>query len=166
VALCLSVLGTALVVAAGSDVSISSAGVLLALGSAAAYAVYLVIGRQLGRRTDAMTAACWVAVGAAAASVARGVVGGTLTAPSGHLLALVGYGVSTAAAFALTFAALARIGASRTAVVMTLEAFSAVALAAIFLGEGLSGVQALGGVAIVAAAAVMGWSKHAEPQVA
>ena len=166
IALCVSVAGTALVVAAGSEVSISDAGVLLALGSAAAYAVYLVIGRQLGRRTDAMTAACWVAIGAATASVARGLVGGTLAAPSGHVLEVIAYGVSTALAFALTFAALARIGASHTAVVMTLEAFSAVVLAAIFLNEGISTVQALGGLAIVTAAAVIAWSQHAEAQIA
>ena len=51
----------------------------------------------------------------------------------------------------LTFAALARIGASHTAVVMTLEAASTVVLAAIVLGEGISPAQALGGLAILAA---------------
>jgi drug/metabolite transporter (DMT)-like permease len=165
-ALSLSIAGTAVVVAAGSDVSISDAGVLLALGSAAAYAVYLVVGRQLGRRTNAMTAGCWVAVGAAAASLARGVAGQTIAVPSGHLLALAAYGVSTAAAFALTFAALARIGASHTAVVMTLEALSAVVLAAAWLGEPITAAQALGGAAIVAAAAVIAWSHRTPARVA
>ncbi|HEX8159405.1 MAG TPA: EamA family transporter [Solirubrobacteraceae bacterium] len=165
-ALALSVAGTTVVVATGSDVSITNTGVMLALGSAAAYALYLVVGRQLGRRTDAMTAACWVAVGAAAASLARGLVGGTLTAPSDHLLALIAYGVSTAAAFGLTFAALARIGASHTAVVMTLEALSAVVLAAIFLHENISAIQTVGGSAIVAAAAIIAWTHHASAQVA
>jgi drug/metabolite transporter (DMT)-like permease len=165
-ALALSVAGTAVVVGAGSDVSISEAGVLLALGSAAAYAVYLVVGRQLGRRTDAMTAACWVAIGAAAASLARGLLGGTLAVPTGHALALTGYGISTAAAFGLTFAALARIGASHTAVVMTLEACSAVVLAAIFLHEAISPAQALGGAAILAAAGVIAWSHHVGPTAA
>jgi drug/metabolite transporter (DMT)-like permease len=157
-ALALSIAGTAVVVVTGRDVSISQAGVLLALGSAAAYAVYLVIGRQLGRRTGAMTAACWVAVGAAAASLTRGIAGATLSSPDGHLLALLAYGTATAAAFALTFAALARIGASQTAVLGTLEAFSAVVLAAIFLHESISAPQAFGGAAILAAAAVIAWS--------
>jgi drug/metabolite transporter (DMT)-like permease len=163
VALALSLSGTAVVVAAGGDVAISDAGVLLALGSAAAYAVYLVLGRQLGSRTDAMTTACWVAVGAATASLLRGAIGGTLEDPSPYALELLGYGVSTAAAFALTFAALARIGAAHTAVVMTIEAFSAVALAAIFLGERVTVAQALGGVGIVSAAALIAWSRD-EPQ--
>jgi drug/metabolite transporter (DMT)-like permease len=164
VALSLAVAGTAVVVAAGSNVSISDAGVVLALGSALAFAVYLVIGRQLGRRTDAMTAACWVAVGAAAASLGRGILTGTLRAPTGHLLEIAGYGAATAAAFGLSFAALNRIGATHTAVMMTLEALSAVVLAAIFLDEGISAAQGLGGVAILVAAAVIAWSHRAKTE--
>jgi drug/metabolite transporter (DMT)-like permease len=162
VALLLSIAGTAIVVAIGRDVSISLTGILLALAAATAYAVYLVVGRGIGRRSDAMTIACWVAAGAATSSALRGLIGGTLQLPSGHLLQLVGYGAATAAAFGLTFAALARIGASHTAVVSTLEAGSAVVLAAVALGEGISAAQALGGVAIVAAAAVIARSHRRE----
>jgi drug/metabolite transporter (DMT)-like permease len=157
-ALALSVGGTAVVVAIGRDVSVSVAGVVLALAAATAYGLYLVIGRDVRRHTDSMTAACWVAAGAAAASLMRGAVGGTLRVPSGHLVQILAYGAVTAAAFALTFAALARIGATHTAVVSTLEAASAVVLAGLVLGEGISPAQALGGVAILAAAAVIALS--------
>ena len=75
--------------------------------------------------------------------------------PHGHLVQIVGYGVVTAAAFGLTFAALARIGATHTAVVMTLEAASTVVLAGIALGEGISLVQALGGLSILTAAGLV-----------
>jgi drug/metabolite transporter (DMT)-like permease len=163
-ALALSLGGTAVVVAAGGDVAISDAGVLLALGSAVAYALYLLLGRQLGARSDPMTTACWVAVGASAACLARGAVGGTLEDPGSHMLEIVGYGIATAGAFGLTFAALARISAGRTAVVMTLEALSAVLLAAIFLGEDISFLQALGGIGIVVAAAVIA-AARAKPRV-
>jgi drug/metabolite transporter (DMT)-like permease len=162
VALLLSVAGTAVVVAIGRDVSISVAGIFLALAAATAYGLYLVIGRDVRRHTDSMTAACWVAVGAAAASLMRGVVGGSLQIPRGHLVQIVGYGAVTAAAFGLTFAALARIGATHTAVVMTLEAAATVLLAAIVLGEGISPAQGLGGLAILTAAAVIGWSHRRE----
>jgi drug/metabolite transporter (DMT)-like permease len=161
-ALVLSVGGTAVVVAIGRDVSISVAGVVLAFAAATAYALYLVVGRDVRRGTDAMTTACWVAVGAAGSSLLRGVVGGTLEVPSGHLLQIVAYGAVTAAAFVLTFAALSRIGASHTAVVMTLEAVSTVVLAATVLGEGISHAQALGGLAILAAAAVIARSHSRE----
>jgi drug/metabolite transporter (DMT)-like permease len=136
--LVLSITGTAVVVAMGRDVSISVTGVILALAAATAYAAYLVVGRDVRRHTDSMTAACWVAVGAAAASLMRGALSGTLEIPRGHLLQILGYGAVTAAAFALTFAALARVGATHTAVVMTLEAASAVLLAGLVLGEGIS----------------------------
>ncbi len=162
VALPLSVAGTAVVVVIGRDLSISSAGAVLALAAAAAYALYLVVGREVGRRTDAMTTACWVAAGAAGSSALRGLVGGTLAFPNGHLLQIAAYGVMTAAAFGLTFAALARIGASHTAVVMTLEAASTVPLAAIVLGEGITLIQALGGLAILAAGVVIARSHRHE----
>jgi drug/metabolite transporter (DMT)-like permease len=158
--LVLSVAGTTVVVALGRDVSISVTGIVLALAAATAYAVYLIVGRDVRKRTDSMTAACWVAAGAAAASLMRGAVGGTLEIPRGHLLQIVGYGAVTAAAFGLTFAALARIGATHTAVVMTLEAASTVLLAGLVLGEGISTAQVLGGLAILLAAAVIVFSAN------
>jgi drug/metabolite transporter (DMT)-like permease len=66
---------------------------------------------------------------------------------------------STAVALRLTFAALSRIGASHTAVVMTLEAVSTVLLAGFLLGESISVGQACGGLAIVGAAAVLARSR-------
>jgi EamA-like transporter family len=88
-------------------------------------------------------------------SALRGLVGGTLHFPTGHVLQIVGYGAATAVAFGLTFAALARIGASHTAVVMTLEAASTVVIAAAVLGEGITLAQGFGGLLILAAAAVI-----------
>jgi drug/metabolite transporter (DMT)-like permease len=158
VALLLSVVGTASVVAIGRDVSISGTGIILALAAATAYGLYLVLGRNARKNTDSMTAACWVAAGAAAASLTRGVVGGTLAIPSGHVIQIICYGAATAAAFTLTFAALGRIGASHTAVVMTLEAAATVLLAGIVLGEHISPAQAVGGVAILGAAAIIAHS--------
>jgi drug/metabolite transporter (DMT)-like permease len=53
------------------------------------------------------------------------------------------------------FVALARLGAGRTSVVMTLEAFFAVVLGAALLGEHLAVGQVVGGMAILAATAVI-----------
>jgi drug/metabolite transporter (DMT)-like permease len=162
-AVALSTVGTLTVVAVGGDVSISTVGVLLALAAAGAYGLYLVVGRELSRRSDPMTAACWVAAGAAGSSAVRGAVAGSLEFPSGHLLQIAAYGVATAVAFSLTFAALSRIGASQTAVVMTLEAVSTVVLAALVLGEPVSVGQACGGLAVIGAAVVIAWSRATEP---
>ena len=53
------------------------------------------------------------------------------------------------------FAALARLGARRTSVVMTLEAVFTVALAMVLLGEPLGLGQAVGGVCVLAATIVV-----------
>ena len=80
---------------------------------------------------------------------------GGLEAPGGQWTQLLAYGAFTAAAFTLMFAALARLGARRTSVVMTLEAVFAVALATALLGEPLGLGQAVGGAAVLAATIVV-----------
>jgi drug/metabolite transporter (DMT)-like permease len=74
-------------------------------------------------------------------------------------------GLATAAAFSLMFAALRRLGPSPTAVVMTLEAVSAIVLAAVFLDETLTALQLIGGVAILAATLLVGLTHEAPAEV-
>jgi inner membrane transporter RhtA len=140
-------------------VSITLAGVLFALAAAAAFAGYLLAGREVTRAADPMAVACLVSISASTVSLGRGAVIGELVDPSSHVLELIGYGLATASAFTLMFAAMHRIGASRVAVVMTLEAASAVVMAAIFLGESVNATQAIGGVAVLGAAAVIARSQ-------
>jgi drug/metabolite transporter (DMT)-like permease len=162
-AMALSVCGTAVVVASGHQVAISGAGIALALAAAATYAGYLCLGREAARRSDPMTAACWIAVGAAAASLCRGVLGGTLTGPMPYAGWLLLYGAATAGAFGLTFAALRRLPAQHVAVVATTEAIGTVALAGAVLGETVTPTQLLGGVVVAAAAATTAWSTPGRP---
>jgi len=154
-ALALSAAGVVVVVAAGTDVSISPAGVALSLLGAASFAVYLLASDRLVRDTNSLTTGAWVAAGASVSFLARGALTGALRSPSPHLGALVLDGVATAAAFVLLFAALRRLGPTRTSVVMTLEALFAIVLAAVFLGEGMRPLQLAGGAAILAATVLM-----------
>ncbi len=163
-ALGLSCLGTVLVVASADRVSMSATGAAMALAAAAIFAVYLVFNVRLVSRTHPLTQAGWVAAGGAVSTLGWAVFGDGIAVPAGEWPALLLYGASTAAAFALMFMALPRLGASQIAVVMTLEAFSAVVLAALFLGESLTPVQAVGGVAIlVATVSVAGRRRRPEP---
>ena len=155
VALALSSVGAAIVVVGGGEVSITGTGVVFALGAAATFAAYVLIGREYSERVDPMAMACWVSIGASLSNLARGAVSQELVNPSGRSLEIVLYGASTAVAFTLMFAAMSRIGASRVAVVMTLEAVASVVMAALFLGESVDGVQALGGLGVLAAAVVI-----------
>jgi drug/metabolite transporter (DMT)-like permease len=68
------------------------------------------------------------------------------------LAALVANGIVTAVAFALFFVVLDRIGPTRTGICMAFEAVTGIALAAIFLGESLRHLVALGGAAVLAGA--------------
>lgn len=165
VALVLSGLGTVLVVVAGGRVAISAMGVVLALGSAASFAVYFVVSGRIVRRSDAMATAAWVAAGAAVSFGIRAAVLGEVRSPAGHLPALLGNGLATAAAFVLMFAALRQLGASRTSVVMTMEAVFGILLAAVFLGEGIQPLQAVGGVGVLAATALIALARRVPIEV-
>lgn len=158
-ALGLSAGGSVLVVVAGGDVSISTAGVVLSLASAAAITVYLVVSNRLVVRTDSMTTGAWMAIGAATAFGVRALIAGGIDAPGSAAPRLVANGVATSFAFGLLFAAMKRLGPTRTSVVMTLEAFFAIVLAAAFLDEGVRPLQALGGVAILVATALVAMSR-------
>ena len=157
-ALGLSACGTAVVATASGPLAVEPAAVAFALGSAVVFALYVLAGQRLTSGVDAMTTAAWVAAGAAIASVSQGAVTQGLVSPGGDWALLGAYGLFTAAAFTLMFAALARLGARHTSVVMTLEAAFAVGLAALLLGESLGAGQAAGGAAILAATVVVGRS--------
>jgi len=166
IALVLAVAGTSVVVTTGARVSITAAGIVFVLLAAALFAGYLLVSREVVRGVDAMRAAAWVAAGASAGNFLRGAVRAELRSPSGHLLQLLLYGAATASAFALTFAALELIGASRTAVVMTLEAVTAVLLGGLILGERIHWAQLAGGAAILVAAATIGRHRAEDTAVA
>lgn len=148
-------------VVAGGDVDISTAGILFALGSAASFAVYLLASGRAVTRTDPMVNGAWVAAGASLSLTVQGLATGGLRHPGADWWIMLGNGLATAAAFSLLFAALVRLGASRTAVVMTLEAFSAVVLGALLLGETIGPVQLAGGLGILVAVLLV----RAEPSV-
>lgn len=161
-ALTLSLTGTAVVVIAGGELALTAAGLVFALGSAAAFAAYLIVGRNLSRNLDPMGIACFVAIGAGIVNLARGAATAQLTNPTDRLAELALYGAATAIAFTLTFAAMNIIGAARVAVVMTLEAVSSVTMAAVFLGESVGAGQAVGGVMVLGAAVVIARSQPAD----
>jgi drug/metabolite transporter (DMT)-like permease len=153
VALALSMSGSAIVAIGGGTVAITTTGVLLVGGSVVMFSAYVLLSDRIVPRTDSLTAAAWTAIGASIGVTTFGAARGQLIAPSGGALAaLVANGVVTAAAFALFFVVLDRIGPTRTGICMAFEAVTGIALAAIFLGESVRPVVALGGAAVLAGA--------------
>jgi drug/metabolite transporter (DMT)-like permease len=151
-ALGLSVVGVALVVGAGEEVTITPAGAMFAFLAAVTFSLYFIGSHRLVRHTPPQVTAVWVSAGAALSMTVRGVVTGTLQRPSGVWIQLLSYALANCFAFALMFAALRRLGPTRTAVLLTVEVLGTVALAAAFLDETLRGLQLLGGIAIATGA--------------
>ncbi len=152
-ALVLSISGSAIVAVGGGEVAITTTGVLLVCGSIVMFSAYALLSHRVVPRTDSLTAATWTAIGASIGVTLFGAARGQLEMPSGSAFAaLVANGVATAAAFTLFFMVLDRIGPTRTGICMALEAVTGIVLAAIFLGESVRAVVAIGGVAVLAGA--------------
>jgi drug/metabolite transporter (DMT)-like permease len=164
-ALALSATGTATVAVTSGPLTVSALGVACALGSALVFALYLLAGQRLGGAVDAMTTAALVAAGAALSCLGQGALTHSLQAPAHDWALLITYGLFTAAAFTLTFAALAQLGARHTSVVMTLEAVFAVGLATLLLGEPLGPAQICGGACVLAATVVVARTRVSSSQM-
>jgi drug/metabolite transporter (DMT)-like permease len=154
-ALILAVSGSAVVAIGGGDLVISSRGVFFVCTAIVFFSAYVLISDRVVVRTDSITAATWTAIGASIGTATFGLIRGDLHAPSAHALSILSAnGIFTATAFTLFFVVLGRMGATRTAIVMALETVTGIVLAAIFLGESVRPIVALGGVAVLAGAVI------------
>jgi drug/metabolite transporter (DMT)-like permease len=137
--------------------SIDPAGVLFGLATAAIYATYILAGRVLLRDVPAVVATAGIATTAGLAFAVAGALGGQLHRLDGAGYALSGSMavVATAIPATLFLAGLARVGATRAAIISTLEPATTVVLAALLLGEGLGPVRLLGGAVVLGAAVIV-----------
>jgi drug/metabolite transporter (DMT)-like permease len=165
-ALVLAVSGSALVALGGGRLAISAVGVAFVGASIVMFSAYVLVSDRILVRTDSITAATWTAIGASLGTATFGLARGQLEVPSGHAFSLLcANGLATATAFTLFFVVLGRIGATRTAIVMALEAVTGIVLAAVFLGESVRPVVALGGAAVLAGAMIAALSGSAPASV-
>lgn len=141
--------GCALVV--GRPESAPVAGVVLALGCAAIYAVYLLACDWAARRSDpyAGTAVVLASCGAVYTAVAAGRGLRLPAAPAGWAAIAAAGLACSALAIGMLFAGLRRAGPSRAAIAGTAEPVVAVALGAAFLGERMAAAQLVGGALVV-----------------
>lgn len=158
-ALALAVGGSALAAGLldGAGGSRPPAGILLSLGAALSYSIYVIAGQRLLARNDPLAVAGYSMLGCAVLFVAaRLLLGGEAPAPgpllaAASLLALA----ATALPLALLMAGMRTLGAARTAVVGAAEPVFTAALLAMTLGERLSLFQGAGILAIVAGVALV-----------
>lgn len=168
-ALILALAGTALVVGGGSGRPL---GIILAIGAAVIYSIYITVGSVVTDGVDVIAVSTIVCV--AAAAVCGGIV--AVLAIGGHPASFPssgrGWGTLTAIAVLCTvvailafFGGLALLGPTSTSVLSTLEPVVTVGLATWLLSESLTGVQVVGGVLVLAAVAWLALS-HRVPDVA
>jgi drug/metabolite transporter (DMT)-like permease len=127
-------------------------GVLLALGSAMLYALYIPLVNHLQRGVEPAAAAGYIALGCATifalAAFAMGIRPGQMTVEAWRYTVMLAV-LSTAIAFILFLKGLAVLGPVRTSIISTIEPFFTALLGALLLGQPLSG-RTLAGGALVA----------------
>lgn len=128
-------------------------GVLLGLGAALSYAVYVVGSSQVAAGAGPLgTAAVVMGACAVVYDVAALTTRAAVPQSGRGWLALLGVAlIGTVVAVSAFFAALARLGPSDTAVVSTVEPVVSIGVAALVLGERLGPLQVAGGVLVLAA---------------
>jgi len=155
VALFLALSGTALTIQITSGGSI--VGILLGIAAAVDYAIYIILGSRIVRRSGPISSTTIIIASTAGVYAIIAPIHG-MTFPvniQGWIAILAIALVSTVLAFVTFFAGLKRIGPTTASTLSTFEPIVAVALAAIVLGETITPVQALGGALILAAVVIL-----------
>jgi drug/metabolite transporter (DMT)-like permease len=168
-ALALALAGLAMMSWGAFTGALSWPGVVLASGSAVAYALTTLASREVARRMTWARMSLCVALGALTSYLVFGAATGQLALPPSRLGILAALGIGTIAgglALSLFMAALPLLGASRTSVISTLEPVSTLVLAMAFLAEIPDLLGIVGGALILAAAALVATVTHEEPPAA
>lgn len=143
-------------------------GVVLALGAAAGYALFTLLSERMVARPRLVLMTYTFGLSAVGISVVALLVGEPLSVAgwSGELWILLGLIVAlpTVAAVLLFLQGVRALGATRTALVSTLEPVFTIMLAAILLGERLTMVQSLGAVLVIGGIMLAEWPASVPPQ--
>jgi drug/metabolite transporter (DMT)-like permease len=158
IALVLATGGAVLVLAGSGTGELDALGVALGLGSAVAYAIYILVAHGVTRGIDPFQLSALIATGAATTLWIAGLVSGSIDLgfePAGWAwlagLALL----CTVVAISAFLAGLPKIGPSTAAIVSTVEPIVSVAMAMLWFGERLGAVQIAGGVLVLAAVVLL-----------
>jgi drug/metabolite transporter (DMT)-like permease len=155
----LSALGVMVVITAGQELSVTPLGVGLALIASVAVSCYLLASSRLIRRSNPIATGAFVAAGVAVSMSTGGTLLSGFSLPGDAFGRLLLAGLATAGATACVYATLLRLGAGATAAFMALQSLVALVIAGITLHEPITFPQVVGGVALVAGAALASSSR-------
>jgi len=154
-ALGLALAGSVVVVLGGGNTDLTSIGIVLAIATSFAYTAYLVTTDRTVKRTDPLTAAAWLGLGAATANLVYAFAfHAVFVPPIGQWWRLAGMALFSAAAFAAMLAGLQRVGAVRNSIIGVMEPLTVAVLAYVFLSEPVTEAVAVGGTLILGGAVI------------
>lgn len=158
VALFLALSGTALTLRISGGGSLM--GILLGIAAAVDYAIYILLGSRIVKRSGPMASTTVIITSTAGVYIGIVTIHGTTypTTSTGWIAIIAIALISTVLAFVTFFAGLKRIGPTTTSTLSTFEPIVAVVLATIVLGETISPIQILGGILILTAVVLLATS--------
>jgi drug/metabolite transporter (DMT)-like permease len=150
-ALIVSLAGVVLVL--GSSLGAASpAGVLLALGAAAVYSLYITLANRVLRRVDPLSALAVVTLVTSAVYVGLGLAAGRLSfafAPSSWMPIALMIAVSTLLAIPAFFRGIEILGSSRASIVSMTEPLFTIGASILLFGDRLGWQQVVGGALVL-----------------
>lgn len=153
---------------AGSGVEVKPAGVALALGAAAGYALFTLLSERLVSRPRLVLMTYTFGLSALGIGAIALVAGETLSpvdwSPRLWLLVAGMVLLPTVAAVLLFLHGVRRLGASRTALISTLEPVFTIGMAAALLGERMTLAQAAGALLVIGGIVLAEWPQRVPPQ--
>lgn len=161
-AIALTFVGCALVAGVlQAEATVDAAGVALGLGAAVGYALFTLLSERLGSRPRLVLMTYTFGISALGISAIALLAGETLSPVgwSGGLWLLLALMVAlpTVAAVLLFLRGLRELGASRTALLSTLEPVFTILMAAVLLGERMTLLQSLGALLVIGGIVLAEW---------
>jgi drug/metabolite transporter (DMT)-like permease len=153
--------GVALV--SGGAGSLDAVGVAVACAAAVAYGVYVLVSGRLVAGSDPLAFAALLMAGTATAFLTVATVNGSLTAVGGApgLAAVVETAVvGSVLAVGAFLAGMRRVGASKAALLITVEVPLGIALSAVLLGQRLAPAQLAGAAVVLLGIGVLQWRRR------
>ena len=161
IALSVAMAGITVMVGTPFSASLNSTGVMLALGTAVLYALYLPALHSVQQGVDPYVASFYLVSGVFTSFLVAGSVTRTLVFPGSlsiWALVLVLSLIGTVLAFVSLIAGLRILGPVRTSIIATVEPFFTALLGVVLLGEALTVTMLLGGTLIASAVLLLQWA--------
>ncbi len=161
-AVAIALVGTALTV--GPEPAGRPLGIVLGLGAAVIYSVYILVGTRLLSNSSPIASSAVIMSAAALVFAALGAVRGvTVPATATGWIGVIGVAViATVIAITTFLIGLRLIGPTSASVLSTAEPVTTVVLAALVLGEPIGLLAAAGGIAILAGALLLAFEPNRE----